>query len=91
MTVVFFVNWFDGPFMTNENHIHFESLTQKQIYELVGYLIDEFGNELSRDELDESIGIVMENVPGLELVSPRKIHQLIEQIRSRYHDQVQSI
>ena len=52
--------------MTNETLIHPESLSDDQLDQLVRFLIDEFGIGLSGDELDESIGLVMENIPGFE-------------------------
>jgi hypothetical protein len=73
--------------MTNETLIHPESLSDDQLDQLVRFLIDEFGVGLSGDELDESIGLVMENIPGFELVSTQTIHRLVNQIRSRYDDE----
>ena len=76
--------------MTHETLIHPESLSDDQLDELVRFLIDEFGVGLSGDELDESIGLVMENIPGFELVSTQKIHRLVNQIRSRYEYQIRN-
>ena len=73
--------------MTNETLIQPESLSEDQLDQLVRFLIDEFDVGLSRDELDESIGLVMENIPGFELVSTQTIHRLVNQIRSRYDDE----
>jgi len=73
--------------MTNESLIHPESLSDDQLDQLVRFLIDEFGIGLSGDELDESIGLVMENIPGFELVSTQTVHRLVNQIRSRYDDE----
>ena len=74
--------------MTNESLIHPESLSDDQFDQLVRFLIDEFGVGLSGDELDESIRLVMENIPGFELVSTQTIHRLVDQIRSRYDDEI---
>jgi hypothetical protein len=77
--------------MTNVNEFHLEPLTEEQTRELARYIIDEFGVGLSRDELDESIGVVMENVPGLELESTQTIHRLVESIRRKYNDEIHRI
>jgi hypothetical protein len=73
--------------MTNETLIQPESLSDDQVHELVRFLIDEFGIGLSGDELDESIGLVMENILGIELVSTQTVHRLVNQIRSQYDDE----
>ena len=85
--VVFWTVWFDGPPMTNETEIHLDPLSEEQIQELARYIIDEFGMGLSREELDESIGAVMENIPGLELASTYEIRQLTQLIRRQYDDE----
>ena len=85
--VVFLGHWLDGLHMATEDEFHLEPLSDDQIHELVRYIIDEFGTGLSPEELDESIGVVMENVPGLELASTRKIQQLTKLIRRQYDDQ----
>ena len=89
LAVVFQGQWLDGLRMATEDEFHLEPLSDDQIDQLVRYLIDEFGAGLSRDELYESIGVVMENVPGLELESTRKLHRLAESIRRKYDDEVQ--
>ena len=89
--VVFWTVWFDGPPMTNKTGIHLEPLSGEQIQELARYIIDEFGTGLSREELDESIGVVMENIPGLELASTREIRQLTKSIRRQYDDEIRNI
>lgn len=77
--------------MTNEYKFRLEPLSEDQIRKLARYIIDEFGVGLSRDELDESIGLVMENVPGLELESVQTIHQLVESIRRKYDDEIHQL
>ena len=74
--------------MATEDEFHLEPLSDDQIRELARYIIDEFGTGLSPEELDESIGVVMENIPGLELASTRKIQQLTILIRRQYDDQI---
>ena len=73
--------------MATDHEFHIETLSEDQICELVKYIIEEFGSGLSQEELDESIGVVMENIPGLELASTREIRQLTKSIRRQYDDQ----
>lgn len=73
--------------MATEDEFHLEPLSDDQIHDLARYIIDEFGIGLSPEELDESIGVVMEKIPGLELASTRKIQQLTILIRRQYDDQ----
>ena len=77
--------------MANENEFQPDQLSVEQIEELVRYIIDEFGSGLSLEELDESIGVVMENVPGLELESTRELQRLVESIRRKYDDEIRNI
>ena len=51
--------------MTNQKHIKC-FLSNEQIYELVMFVIDQFGIDLSGDELTESIYLALEDVPGIE-------------------------
>ena len=85
--VVFLGYWLDGLHMATEDEFHLDPLSNGQIHELARYIIDEFGTGLSPEELDESIGVVMENIPGLELASTRQIQQLTKLIRRQYDDQ----
>ena len=74
--------------MANEDEFNPDQLSVDQIEELVRHIIDEFGSGLSLEELDESIGVVMENVPGLELESTQEIQRLVESIRRKYDDEI---
>jgi hypothetical protein len=78
LAVVFLGHWLDGPRMANEDEFHPERLSVDPIERLVRYIIDEFGSGLSQEELDESIRVVMENVPGIELESTPEIERLLE-------------
>lgn len=78
---------FDSPHMTNQNHIEC-ILTNEQIRELVTFVIDQFGIDLSGDELTESIYLVLEDVPGIEVESDQDIHRLLNQVRNLYHDTI---
>lgn len=77
--------------MASEDEFHTGRLSIDQIEELARYIVDEFGPDLSLEELDESIGVVMENVPGLELESTREIQRLVESIRRKYDDEIGNI
>ena len=76
--------------MANEDEFHPGRLSVDQIQELARYIVDEFGSGLSQEELDESIGVVMENVPGLELESTQENQQLVESIRRKYDDEIRN-
>ena len=73
--------------MTNQKHIKC-FLTNEQILELVTFVIDQFGIDLSGDELTESICLTLEDVPGIEGESDQDIHRLINQVRNQYHDTI---
>ena len=77
--------------MADEDELHLKQLSLDQLEELVRYIVDEFGSDLSQEELDESIGVVMENVPGLELESTQEIQRLVESIRRKYDDEIRNI
>jgi hypothetical protein len=64
--------------MANEDECHSNRLSVDQIERLVRYIIDEFGSGLSQEELDESISVVMENVPGIELESTPEMERLLD-------------
>jgi len=73
--------------MTNQKHIEC-FLSNEQIRELVTFVIDQFGIGLSGDELNESICLAMEDVPGIEGESDQDIHRLLNQVRNLYHDTI---
>ena len=77
--------------MATEDEFHTERLSVDQVEQLARYIIDEFGSGLSQEGLDESIGVVMENVPGLELESTQIIQRLVESIRRKYDDEIRNI
>ena len=78
---------FDSPFMANQKHIEY-FLSNEQIHELVTFVIEQFGVDLSGDELTESIYLVLEDVPGIEVESDQDIHRLLNQVRNQYHDTI---
>ena len=63
-------------------------LSSEQIRELVNIVIDQFGVDLSRDELTESICFILEDISGFESESDQGIHRLINQVRNIYHDTI---
>ena len=71
--------------MANENHTP-EFLTDDQLHDLVIIIRDQFGIGLPTDELEESISLVLEDVPGFELVSTQTIQRVINQVRRYYDD-----
>ena len=73
--------------MANQKHIEY-FLSNEQIHELVTFVIEQFGVDLSGDELTESIYLVLEDVPGIEVESDQDIHRLINQVRNQYHDTI---
>ena len=79
----------DGPYMTSRNQSKC-FLSDEQIHELVDVVIQEFGSGLSGNELVESIRLVMEDVPGIEMESTQEIHCVVNQIRNIYHDKHQN-
>lgn len=72
--------------MTNEKSI-IQVITVKKINELSKYIIDVYGADLSLEELNESIYLVLEDVPGIELSSIHDTKLLTTQIRNQYHDE----
>ena len=73
--------------MANQKHIEC-FLSNEQIRELVTFVIDQFGIGLSGDELTESIYLVLEDVPGIEVESDQDVHRLLNQVRNLYHGNI---
>ena len=74
----------DSPRMANQKHIEC-FLSTEQVRELVTFVIDQFGIDLSGDELTDSIYLALEDIPGIEGESDQAIHRLINQVRNQYH------
>lgn len=72
--------------MANKKSIN-NSFTDNQVKELSSYIIDMYGTDLSLEELNESIYLVMENISGMETESTQTIQSLISQIRKQYYEQ----
>ena len=78
---------FDGPFMVNQiNNQCF--LTNEQIQELSNVVTEQFGFGLPKDELVDAIRLVLEDIPGIEIVSNQEIHQVTNLIRNSYNDHI---
>lgn len=77
----------DSPCMANQKHIEC-FLSHEQIRELVTFVIDQFGVDLSGNELIEVIQLVMEDIPGIEVESDQDIHRLMNQVRNLYDDTI---
>ena len=76
---------FDSPHMANQKYIQC-FLSNEQIRELVTFVTEQFGNDLSGDELSEAIQLAMEGIPGIEAEPAQSIHCVINQVRNLYHD-----
>ena len=87
MTVVFGSKWFDGFYMVKRNHIQ-EKLNDVQLHELAIIILDVYGSGLPKDELEESIALVLEDIPGFELATTQTIQRVISQVRRYYDDEV---
>lgn len=61
-------------------------LLDNQLNDIVGFIIDEYGTQLSGDEVSEIIGLIMENIPGLEVFEPEELTITINDIRKRYYE-----
>jgi len=86
LCVVFFDDWFDGLYMADKNSIN-EFVSLNQIKELSLYILEVYGTDLPLEELNESIYLVMEDVPGIESISVQEIQLLNSQIRNQYYDE----
>jgi len=71
--------------MANQNKCF---LNDEQLRELADIVVEEFGVDLSGDELNEAIQLLMECIPGIELESPHAIHCVLTQVRNLYHDTI---
>ena len=70
--------------MANENHIQ-EFLTDDQLHDLAIIILDQFGAGLPTAELEESISLVLEDVPGIEMESHQFFLSVIHQIKELYY------
>ena len=61
-------------------------LTEQQIEDLALIIVEECGPCLNEDELSEQIGLILEDIAGVETASDSVVHQVITDIRRHYHD-----
>ncbi len=60
-------------------------LTEHQVDLLVDILIEECGFGLSDDQIADQVAMLLEDVPGFEVVSDDALSQTINRVRSAYH------
>ena len=77
----------DGPFMVNQK-LNQCFLTNDQIQEISNIVTDQFGFGLPKDELADAIRLVLEDVPGIEIVSHQEIHHITNLIRNSYNGHI---
>ncbi len=65
-------------------------LSNDQCNDIVQMIIDEYGSQLSVSELSEIIGLIMENITGLETIESEILTLTINDIRKRYYDSIHS-
>ena len=73
--------------MANQKHNQC-FLTNKQIHELSSVVTEQYGFDLPRDELADAIRLVLEDIPGIEIVSTQEIHHVTNLIRNLYNDHI---
>ena len=73
--------------MANQKHNQC-FLTNNQIHELSNVVTEQYGFDLPRDELVDAIRLVMEDIPGIEIVSTQEIHHVTNLIRNLYNDHI---
>lgn len=66
--------------------IDYEILNDDQLHGLAITVLDLYGVGLPMEELEESIALVLEDVPGFELASTQTIQYVINQVRRYYDD-----
>jgi hypothetical protein len=62
------------------------SLAEDQLNDIVKMIIDHYGSRLSGSELQEVIGIILENISGCEIADSRSLTEMINDIRNRYYE-----
>lgn len=83
--VVFCDEASEGIHMTNQKEInHF---TPEHIRELSEAVVEISGSDLSEEELNELIFLILEDVSGVELLSIHETESLLLKIKEYYYDQ----
>lgn len=61
------------------------TLTNDQRLQIAVFVIDEYGTQLTSDDVGEIIGLVLENISG---VGGSDISEIIKDIRSLYYEKI---
>ena len=61
-------------------------LSNEQLKQLADQVIEDYGSELIDGELKEAIGLILENVAGIEAVDSRSLTDMINRIRNLYYE-----
>ena len=88
ITVVFGYKKYESYYMENKKIIN-NNFSDDQICELSQSVIEIYGSDLSVNQLDESIYLILENISGMELISTQEIQLLISQIKEKYYGKTQ--
>ena len=73
--------------MVNKKHSQ-QFLTNNQIHELTDVVTEQFGFHLPKDELTDAIRLVLEDIPGIEIVSTQEIQLVTNLIRNSYNGKI---
>ena len=60
-------------------------LSENQLISIVGLIVDGYGCRLTTDEVTEVIGLILEDMPGLEAIDSQSLNQVIDDLRRRYY------
>jgi len=71
--------------MTHPDHYK-SKLSREQVISLSEFITEMYGSGLSKSELIETILVVLEDIPGLELMSNQSEQCQINQIKEKYYD-----
>ena len=62
-------------------------LKEDQYFQIIEVLND-YGNDIPKDEFPEYVLRLVEDIPGLELISDSEAQRIINKLWSLYHDQI---
>ena len=63
-------------------------LTENQLTDIVGMIVDDCGSRLTGGEVSEIAAWILDNISGLKSVDLQTLTQTINEIRKRYDDSV---
>lgn len=61
------------------------TLNPTECNQLIDLLIETQGPHMAEDEIAEVIGLLLEDIPGLELITDDDLANLIDQLRGQYY------